>query len=323
MDQFPEVLCLGETMVMVTPADGGRLNTASPCLLRAGGAESNVARHLAALGHRSAWAGALGDDPLGDIVVRELERSGVLTDAVLRDPGHRTGTYFKDPSPTGTTVYYYRDRSAASAMSLRTGACWSESMQPQLLHVSGITAALSDSCRELLHQLVLNRTFEGASVSFDVNFRPSLWKRGSAAAELLELASASDIVFVGRDEAEALWGTGDAQAIRKLLPEVPHLIVKDGAENAWEFSGEEITACAPPRVDVLEPVGAGDAFAAGWISGHLRRWDTLRRLRLGHLLASRVLTSPSDDAPPPTPDELRYATSLDPQGWELAAPEVR
>lgn len=315
-----DVFCAGETMVMVTPADGSGLRPGTACLLHAGGAESNVAGHLAKLGHRVAWAGALGADPLGDLIVDELVRSGVDTSDVVRDPDHRTGVYFKDSSPEGTTVYYYRDDSAAAAMSASTTQAW-PGRRPRIVHVSGITAALSQGCLELLHRIVDDRVFGEALVSFDVNFRPSLWPDLQRAADRLRmLASRSDIVFVGRDEAERLWQTRSAEDVRALLPDVPHLIVKDGGHAATGFHGQHATTCRAPHVEVVEPVGAGDAFAAGWLAGMLRELDPVRRLRLGHLIASRVLSSPSDAATLPGEPEIAAMIDIDPAQWPTPSP---
>ncbi|WP_087622853.1 sugar kinase [Aeromicrobium sp. PE09-221] len=315
-----DAFCVGETMVMVTPADGSGLRPGAACLLHGGGAESNVAAHLAVLGHHAAWAGALGVDPLGDLIVDELVSAGVDTSDVIRDPAHRTGVYFKDPSPQGTTVYYYRDASAAAAMSGQTVLAWSE-RRPRIVHVSGITAALSPGCLELLHRIVVDRIFGTALVSFDVNFRPSLWPdRQEAAARLHELARASDVVFVGRDEAEVLWRTGTAEEVRALLPDVPDLVVKDGGSTVVEFSGGQVTSSRAPRVEVVEPVGAGDAFAAGWLAGVLRGLDPVRRLRLGHLVASRVLSSPSDAAVLPGESEIADMIEADPAQWPMPSP---
>ncbi|NIH78877.1 sugar kinase [Amycolatopsis viridis] len=291
-----DVLAVGETMVVVTPEAGGRLASGSRYLLRPGGAESNVAALLARLGHKAAWASALGADPLGDLVLDDLGRHGVDVSLVRRDGQRPTAVYFKDPTPAGTRVYYYRGGSAASAISLADIAHWSA--QPaRLVHVSGITAALSEQTREATRALVRG----SGLVSFDVNHRPQLW-HGDAPEVLLDLAQDSDIVFVGRDEAEALWGTTDAESVRALLDRPRYLVVKDAAIEAVSFTPTGVHRVPSAEVDVVDVVGAGDAFAAGWLSGFLDDRDETTRLRLGHYAAARVLESPSDfaDLPPAT-----------------------
>lgn len=301
-----DVLSIGETMVMVTPETGGRLRPDGTFLLRPGGAESNVARHLALLGHHAAWAGALGADPLGDIVLDDLRTAGVDVDAVVRDPERPTAVYFKDPSETGTRVFYYRTGSAASAIGPQLLSRWTAAV-PRVVHVSGITAALSRSARTLIDDVVIGRAFGRATVSFDVNHRPALWD-GDAASELLRIARASDVVFVGLDEAETLWGAAAPEDVRALLPEPAHLVVKDGAVAAYEFD-ETMHRVPAIRVPVVDVVGAGDAFAAGWLSGYLAVEPPETRLAMGHAVASRVVMSPSDAAEIPTAAVLRAEAS--------------
>jgi 2-dehydro-3-deoxygluconokinase len=293
-----DVLCVGETMAMVTPDPGGRLDAASTLRLRAGGAESNVARWLAALGHRAAWAGQVGDDALGVLVTSEVAAAGVDVSLVRVDPHRPTGVYFKDTSPTGTVPLYYRRGSAGSALDTGLVEALAEA-QPRVLHLSGVTPALSDGCRRLVEHLVSDRPLGPATtVSFDVNYRPALWQE-PAAPRLLAVAQACDVVFVGRDEAETLWGTATAERVRALIDRPGVLVVKDGPYDAVAFSGGTVTREAPAPVEVVEPVGAGDAFAAGWLSGLLRGADQSACLRLGHRLAAAALGSTSDHAPLP------------------------
>jgi 2-dehydro-3-deoxygluconokinase len=310
----PEVLCLGETMVMVTPAPGGRLDAESSFALRAGGAESNVAMYLAELCHRAAWLSRVGGDPLGALLLSEVAATGVDTSLVEVAAGEPTGVYFKDPAPRGTSVYYYRRGSAASAMSpefLRRRGPESAAV----VHTSGITPALSDTCRNLVHHVVVDRPLRDAVVTFDVNHRPALWEPGTAGPVLRDLARAADVVFVGLDEAETLWGVSTAAETRALLPEPSVLVVKDGAVEATAFHAGGVDRVPALEVEVVEPVGAGDAFAAGWISGMLRGLDHAARLRLGHLVAGAALGSTSDHAALPAWEVLADRLAVDAVAW--------
>ncbi|MFF5180101.1 sugar kinase [Micromonospora sp. NPDC000316] len=294
-----EVVTVGETMVVLCPPPGEPLEHAERVALSVGGAESNVAGYLARLGHGAAWVSRVGDDPFGRAVVRHVAAAGVHVDLVTVDPTAPTGLYVKDPGPTATAVHYYRAGSAASRMDADALA------DPRLtgaavLHLSGITPALSDSCRALVTHAVTDRPVPGALVSFDVNHRARLWPAEQAAPVLRDLADRSDLVFVGQDEADALWGTGDPLAVRRLLPGPQTVVVKDGAVGATAlFRDAEPVFVPAPRVAVVEPVGAGDAFAAGYLAGVLRGLDPVRRLRLGHLVAAQALGSSGDNAPVP------------------------
>lgn len=134
----------------------------------------------------------------------------------------------------------------------------------------------------------------GAIVSVDVNYRAALWSADTAAPELLSLCQLSDIVFVGLDEAQTLWGVETAADVRALLTDIPHLVVKNDAVGAVEFHGDTDTFVASPTVDVVEPVGAGDAFAAGYLSGFLRGLPSESRLQLGHDQAAQTLQTVTD-----------------------------
>jgi 2-dehydro-3-deoxygluconokinase len=288
-----EVLAIGETMAMIAPALPGPLAGATELRLDIGGAESNVAMHLAGLGHTVAWASRVGDDPFGHRILQSISAAEVDVSMVTVDPDAATGLYFKDPAETGTQVFYYRANSAASAMNVDwlTGV---RIASARIVHVSGITPALSESCALLLGTILSTAHANGVLVSFDVNYRAPLWSVATAAPVLRELAEQSDIVFVGRDEAEQLWGAQTATDIRRLLPGPARLIVKDAEVGATEFFGTDETFVASAEVAVIEPVGAGDAFAAGYLSALLSDTGSHLAIERGHALAAIALGSMLD-----------------------------
>lgn len=286
-----EVLCIGETMAMVTPVTGEPLRTAEEFHIASGGAECNVARHLARLGHRTAWASALGADALGERILDQVRADGVDVSRVRIDPERPTGLYLKNP---GHGVLYYRRDSAATRMSADDVADYGLDTV-RIAHVSGITAAISASAAELVAELIRVARTSETLLSFDVNHRAAVWADSAdAPAALLDIARRSDIVFVGRDEAEGLWNTPTAEDVRALLPGVPHLVVKDGAVGATEFTAEGAEFVATPPVEVVEVVGAGDAFAAGWLAAFLDGAGPQERLLQGHAIAARALSSTHD-----------------------------
>jgi 2-dehydro-3-deoxygluconokinase len=283
-----DLLAVGETMAMVTPARDARLEDAATVVLDIGGAESNVAVHLARLGARTAWASRLGDDPFGHRILAKIAAAGVDVSLVEIDDEAQTGLYFKDPSSAGTTVYYYRAASAAARMS-REWAAALPTGSARIVHVSGITPALSASCAGVVDAVITAAAQAGTQVSFDVNYRPALWPVSEAAPVLAELANRADIVFVGLDEAEVLWGTRSAQEVRLLLAKPSRLIVKDGAIGATEFLGDDETFVEPTTVTVVEAVGAGDAFAAGYLAGMLAGDTSRVALERGHHQAAAAI----------------------------------
>lgn len=289
------LLAVGETMAMVAPVVAAPVTEADAFLMDAGGAESNVAAHVAGLGHRSVWFSRLGDDALGRRVARQLSARGVDVSRVEFDPAHPTGLYVKDP---GNGVLYYRRGSAASHLSDADADTVSFD-DVDLLHVSGITAAISASASSFLVRLIARAREAGVPVSFDVNHRAPLWTAEAAAPVLLGLARTADIVLVGRDEAETLWGTPTAADVRALLPEVAEVIVKDGDIGATAFVGDETVFEPAEVVEVVEAVGAGDAFAGGYLAGRLSGHPVADRLRAGHARAARTLQTTADSIDDP------------------------
>ncbi|MEU3651926.1 sugar kinase [Streptomyces sp. NPDC032161] len=339
-------MCLGESMVTFLPSRPGRLADVPSFSRGIGGAESNVACALAAAGHRTAWVSRVGADGFGDHLVEAVAGYGVDISAVRRDPTRPTGIYFRTATDRGTDVHevaYYRAGSAASAMS-PDNVPYEALFAARVLHLSGITAALSADCLALLRDLTSPRPGRPL-VSFDVNHRPGLWRDAAAdPGVLLDLARGCDLVFVGEDEAEEAWGLNGAEAIRAALPGPAVLVVKRGAEGATVFArtggavvgeagdgaadagaadsggtdtGRTDTVTGVPAlgVDVVAPVGAGDAFAAGFLSATLRGLGARDRVRHGHLMAAAVLTVPGDLTAPPSRDRADALAALDDDAW--------
>ncbi|WP_307795191.1 sugar kinase [Actinacidiphila acididurans] len=313
------MVCLGESMIAFVPDRPGALAGVGGFRRGIGGAESNVACTLARAGHRVRWISRVGADGFGDHLLAEIAASGVDVSAVPRDPHRPTGVYFRTAGERATTlaggpghaeVVYYRAGSAASALApglVRRRDAWSG----RILHLTGITSALSATCLALLHRLT-DRQAGRPLVSFDVNHRPALRQDPEA---LLGLARGCDLVFVGEDEAAALWGLAGPDAVRAALPEPAAVVVKQGAAGATVFGGGERVAVPAPAVEVVAHVGAGDAFAAGYLSAALRGLPLALRLRHGHLLAAAALTVPGDLAVPPSRAHADALAALDDAAW--------
>ena len=348
-----DVVCLGESMVTFLPSQAGRLADVPSFERAIGGAESNVACALAGSGHSVRWVSRVGADGFGDHLVEAIASRGVDIGFVGRDPRRPTGIYFRTEGERPTTldapaagggtaeVLYYRAGSAASAMSPRTVDLGPVD-DAAVLHVTGITAALSADCLELMRLLTGPRPHRPL-VSFDVNYRVGLWDRAEDSTEagpgvLLELARGCDLVFVGEDEAAAAWGVdGGPEAIRERLPEPAVLVVKQGHEGATAFvrgdegghgddgghghegghggAADSVHFEPALRIDVAGAVGAGDGFAAGFISATLRGLPVPERLRHGHLTAAAALTVPGDLAEPPPREVADRLVALNDEEW--------
>ncbi len=287
------VLTIGEAMVLVTPARPEPLEQAVDFRLDVAGAESNVATHLVRAGRPAMWAGAVGSDALGRRLVAMLANRGVDTSLVQVDEDAPTGVFFKDPQPGATQVWYYRRDSAASLLGPELVATL-PLPEFDLVHLTGITAALSTSCLALLDETINASRRAGVPVSFDVNYRSALWPPETAGPTLLDLARRCDYVFVGRDEAEAVWDATGVNEIRNLVDDPVQLVVKDGPVGAYAFAGDHTSFVPAPEVELVDAVGAGDAFAAGYLSAVLDGEPSDAALARGHELAAVVVTTTTD-----------------------------
>ncbi|MFF1440605.1 sugar kinase [Streptomyces sp. NPDC058295] len=311
-----DVVALGESMVTFLPSRPGRLADVPTFDRGIGGAESNVVCALAAAGHAVRWVSRVGADGFGDHLVETIGSYGVDVTSVRRDPDRPTGVYFRTAGDRATDAHevaYYRSGSAASAMSVDTVGL-DAVRAGRVLHLTGITAALSTDCLGLLRELTAPRPGRPL-VSFDVNHRPGLWTDGNSPRVLLELARGADLVFVGEDEAAEVWGLDGVDAVRTAFPDPEVLVVKQGALGATVFDRGRVLHVPAPRVDVVAAVGAGDAFAAGFLSATLRGLPARDRLRHGHLMAAAALTVPGDLAVPPSRDHADRLAALDDAAW--------
>ncbi|WP_448493808.1 sugar kinase [Mycolicibacterium boenickei] len=311
------VACLGEALVLA----------GAQAELHLAGAEANVAAGLVSWGVPASFIGRLGDDEYGTLIRSELTARGVDISAVEIDSTRPTGHYSKVTAPDDageprTVSRYTRAGSAASAMTpqfLDADAVAAAFGRASAVHCSGITSALSPTCRAMMRRLLTERPGITGPVSFDVNWREQLWPDGDP-AELVALANLADVVLVGADEAVRVMGTDDPIALRRILPDPETLVIKDGADQATAVDrfGDEIVVPAL-SVAVVEPVGAGDAFAAGYLSGVVLGEDPASCLRRGHIGAAATLTVASDSAPPP-PDELIHHLLICSDGeWAVTA----
>lgn len=293
-----DVVTFGETMVLFTPVTTGPLRFATQFTKTIGGAESNVAIGLARLGHQVSWISRLGEDEFGLYVRNFIRGEGVDTSGVTVDSQHPTAVFFKERQiMQETKVYYYRRGSAASFM---TPEDLDENLiaQAKVLHLTGITPALSASCRETVeHAIRLAKKYE-VKIVFDPNIRLKLWSKQEARTVLNGIASQCDIVMPGLEEGEILTGEATPEGIaEKLLQQGAKLVViKLGERGAFYASADGLQEYVPgfPVAQVVDPIGAGDGFAAGFISGFLRGWSWREAVSLGNRVGAYAVTVTGD-----------------------------
>jgi 2-dehydro-3-deoxygluconokinase len=298
-----DVLTFGETMVLFAPAERGALESAALYQASIGGAESNCAIGLARLGHSVCWVSRLGRDPFGDRVIKTIRGEGVNVNRVERCDSAPTGLMFKEPGPGNTSrVFYYRRHSAAAALH----AALFDSLRTKYLFVTGITPALSDSNRELAMILVDQFRAAGAKIVFDPNMRFKLWSADQARPVFRDLAKKSDLLIPSLTEAEILTGHEKPEAMLDHLLEMgpAQVVIKAGVEGAWYGDKSDRGFCPCfPAVEV-DPVGAGDAFCAGLISGLLENASLAEAVSRGAALGAFCVSTFGDYAGLPDRPQL-------------------
>jgi 2-dehydro-3-deoxygluconokinase len=301
-----DVVTVGETMALLSALDES-VGSGASYSLSFGGAESNVAIGLARLGHSVSWVSALGNDQFGDMIEREIRSEGVQVVA-SRDDQRPTGLMVKTLSAgEDRLVRYYRSDSAASA--LRAEDLPAELIaSARVVHLTGITPALSTSTREMSLRAATMAREAGVTVSLDINYRPALWSEALASAVLRELISHCDIVFGSPDELGLLFdhnGTHE-QLARRVSEFGPNcIVVKDGERGAsMLIDGEWMHQPAFP-VGVVDTVGAGDGFVAGFLSEFLDGSSPNAQLETAVITGALCCTHPGDWQGFPSRDRLR------------------
>ena len=300
----PRVVTAGETMVLVVPPSPGRLRHAASVQLSIGGAESNVAIGLSRLGVPASWVSALGEDEPGELVLHRVRAEGVDTSAVRRVPDRPTGLYLREEVGGAVRVHYYRRGSAASA--LAPGAFDPGVLEGAgFLHLTGITGALSPECAQFLPWAARTARAAGVRVSYDVNYRSRLWGPEAAREVTEAMLPLVDVLLVGNEEARVLWGWDEDTCLDRLAGAGPgEVVLKLGARGcAASLDGARLTSPGFPARQV-DPIGAGDAFAAGYLAATLWGLPPDQRLRTANAMGAFCVQNLGDYEGLPSRREL-------------------
>lgn len=299
-----DVVTVGELLGVLTPISSGPLHDVRLLEKGVGGAELNVAVGLARLGHRVGWCGRLGEDPFGHEGICRLRSEGIDVTRVVIDHVAPTGLYVKELGALGRLkVYYYRSGSAASR-SRFADLDLDYLVSGRLLHLTGITPLLSDTCRDMAHRLGRVAIDHAVPLSFDGNVRFGLLAGRDPSALLGPLVELADLLFLSVAEAQLLLGSADPEQIRHDMRELrARTVVIHDASGAYAIEPGGVTHVSARSVRPVDPVGAGDALVAGYLSGWLRHWRRADCLRLGEVCAAFVVCVRGDHAGLPTEAE--------------------
>jgi 2-dehydro-3-deoxygluconokinase len=311
-----DLLTLGESMVSLRStaplAIGGSLT------MHVAGAESNVAVGVARLGHTVSWGGVVGADPHGEFILRQLRGEGVGLHH-REDPARRTGVMFLEQRTADVTrAFYYRSGSAGATLSREDV---DRALQPgaRILHLTGITPALSPEARKAVEYAAERAAAEGLVVSLDVNYRSKLWAREEAREVLTPLMRHATILIASDDELDLVAappagvpepeGQEAAMAAELLEQGVRDVVIKRGATGAGVYSPEGQWETPAVSVTSVDTVGAGDAFTAGYLSALLDGADIPGRLQRGVLTGAFAVSTAGDWEGLPARSELALLTT--------------
>jgi 2-dehydro-3-deoxygluconokinase len=282
-----DFISLGESMLRLSVPTGRRLDDTRMLDMELAGAESNVSVALARLGWRAGWVSRMPDHALANAILRALRSDGVDISAVKRVPDERLGTYFIEYAtpPRSTQVIYDRADSAASRMTVND-VDWEYLLNTRVLHLTGITAALSDSCYALLVEAIRRAREAGVMVSFDVNYRAKLWTADVAGEKLRPLIAEADILLCKGADASALFDCkGEPRQLMENLQSLTRacaVYCTFGEQGAALLSGNEYVAEPALPVQIVDRIGSGDAFAAGVLDGWLSNAESTTTFSVLH-----------------------------------------
>lgn len=293
-----DVTTFGEMLLRLSVPSGERLENAPQLNLHPAGAEANVVTLLSRLERKTTWTGALPNNPLGRLAVNALRLARVDTNQVIWNDRGRMGTYYVEfgEPPRGIQVTY--DRAHSCATQLKANEIdWDSLLDTRLLHLTGITPALSASCREIVTQAIRRAKERGVPVSFDVNYRQKLWTESEARETLLPLIQKVELLFCSQADAKRLFdckGSNQEVAQGVLdLSKAHYAVVSSGEQTTSLWDGAKWQQEPARPTHILDRLGAGDALAAGVIHGWLDG-DLSAGLRYGVTLAALALSQYGD-----------------------------
>lgn len=293
-----DVTALGEMLLRFSIPGGKRIETATTLDVHPAGAEANVLTLLARLERQTCWVGALPENPLGRLAANALRVAGVDTGSIVWNARGRMGTYYVEfgEAPRGIQVIY--DRAHSCAVELRMDEIdWDSLLDTRLLHLTGITLALSASCYEIILEALRRANERRIADSFDINYRQKLWTETEAAKALLTLIPEVELLFCSQADAARLFqchGTMKevAQGILDLSG-AQNVIVTFGEQGAVLWNGSDWRHEPARPTQIIDRLGAGDALAAGVIYGWLDG-DLAAGLRYRVTLAALALSQSGD-----------------------------
>lgn len=293
-----DVITIGDAMVAMCPKEKGPILFCNTFERKIGGAELNVAIGCARLGLKSGWISRVGQDDFGKHILKTVRGEGIDTSQIELVEGYQTSVYFREVMANGDSrSFYYREKSPTSTM---TAESLDENYfrNSKVLHITGVFPSINDNNKEILLKAVELAKKNNLLISFDPNIRLKMWTKSQAREFINKFLSEVDILLVGDEEISILIDEEDTnEAIKKFHDMgIDKVVVKRGAKGAIGSDGSNIydVAAIKPKA-LIDTVGAGDGFAAGFLSAYLKGDSFEESIEFANAVGSLVVGIEGDN----------------------------
>ena len=294
-----DVITIGDALITFNPSSKGPMKYVNSFERKIGGAELNFAIGCARLGLNAGWVSRLGNDEFGQYALNFVRGEGIDTKQVKLVDGYATSLYFKEILEDGSgRSFYYRSNSPTDTLTEDT-LDESYLKDTKILHITGVFLAVNKHKNiSLIKKAVKIAKENGVLISMDPNIRLRLWSKEEVKAALAELLPYVDILLTGVDEADIMFDTTDTDEIieKSKALGVSYVAIKQGEDGAIGYH-DGVTVDAPPvkPKKVVDTVGAGDGFDAGFIYGVLNHWPLEKTLQFANTIGSMVVSVTGDN----------------------------
>lgn len=308
-----DIISIGDGLITFDPVSKGPLRFVNQFERKIGGAELNVLIGCARLGLKTGWISRLGKDEFGKHIVNTVRGEGIDVGEVFLEEGYPTSLNFKEVQESGSgKTFYYRHKSPTETITpdiLPIGYIKSA----KILHVTGVYPAINQNNRDVILKAIQIARENGVKVSFDPNIRLRLWTEEEARETIISYLPYVDYLLAGKEELELIFQTTQMETIIKELSHYSceKIVMKDGENGASVLmDGKWLHLQAPKVVKVVDTVGAGDGFDAGFLYGILQNWPIEKTLEFANTIGSMVVQVSGDNEGLPYLEEVQAKLGL-------------
>lgn len=302
-----EIITIGDGMITFDPQTKGPMRFVHQFERKIGGAELNVLIGSSRLGLKAGWISRLGKDEFGRHITNTVRGEGIDTSEVIMVENYPTSLNFKEVQESGSSrTFYYRQKSPTETLTPEN-LPKSYIKQSKLLHLTGVFPAISENNRSVIYNAMKVAKRNNVKVSFDPNIRLRLWTKEEARSTILSYLPFVDILLASKDEMELIFGINTEQELNNALSQYSFdvVVIKDGEMGCTAFHQNRWYHSPGYKVDnVVDTVGAGDGFDAGFLYGYLKEWPLERILEFSNAIGAMVVQVKGDNEGLPYLEEV-------------------